>query len=959
MCILVFCLFESWLAAAEPVPESALLNEPPASPAEHDWRFVELLAAPMEWHAQWTREAAVAGEASLRDGVEIQADFPDAEGVLDTAYADLNQFFASVGLVMGGPFRIITERTPMPKYETFRIAVSERACRIQANDTEGIRRGIFLLEDRLMQADGPFLQIGEELRSPFVQSRISRCFFGPIKRPPKNRDELLDEVDYYPDGYLNRLAHDGVNGLWLTIEFKDLCKTSLTEEVSPEREQRLAKLRKTVAKCRRYGIKTFLFCIEPRAMTPDNPLLSAHPELVGGTMGASNRLFCPFSETAQLYLYEAMHDIFSEVPGLGGLINISFGERATTCLSGADENWRINCPTCAEKEPWEIVHAALSAMERGMHAANPDARLISWLYVPENGTGRQWATFEPVIEIARHTPPGVTVQYNFESGGRKVQFGKERHAGDYWLSYVGPSDIFTSIASAAVSSGAEMCAKLQACCSHEVATVPYVPVPSLLYRKYQQMRALGVTSVMQCWYFGNMPCMMNRAAARELAFAGEALPEEEFLLNLARTDWGPVHAPRVVRAWRLFAEAYDHYPLTNAFQYYGPMQDGVVWPLHLRPVHLPLAPTWKLEYPPSGDRIGECFSGTHTFAEVLELCGDMSDTWKRGCDVLVELQPQFAGNPERLRDITVAEALGIQFRSGYNILRFYDLREQLLYGPPETKAAALDELRGIVGEEIDNSLRMAKLCEANSFLGFHAEAEGYKYFPAKLHWRVALLRELLDTEFAEAERALAAGEALFGAFCGMADDPFAYRSRAVPESFAAGWQDDSAWEPLSGETENHNALLTPNEPATSWRAVHDGTALYLDVACPPSDTWRALSVTLHLQSAHVYPRRTFQLDINGRRNTRLGWLFPELEWEAATAEVDGIRTFRFRIPFGVFGGEYDPARPLRLDVQVLHASRDGSSHRTQSWIPPTPASPMARLGYGNEDPSEMGWLWAE
>ena len=61
-------------------------------------------------------------------------------------------------------------------------------------------------------------------KKPWIENRITRCFFGPIKRPPYNRDELMDDVDYYPDAYLDRLAREGVNGLWLTIEFKDFSK---------------------------------------------------------------------------------------------------------------------------------------------------------------------------------------------------------------------------------------------------------------------------------------------------------------------------------------------------------------------------------------------------------------------------------------------------------------------------------------------------------------------------------------------------------------------------------------------------------------------------------------------------------------------------------------------------------------------------------------------------------------
>ncbi|MCP4642211.1 MAG: hypothetical protein GY851_17335 [bacterium] len=926
---------------------AAPAEEPPLSPGEADWGFVDALAAPMTWHPHWTRAAKTDGEVSLKGGVWVDARFPDTDGVLETAYDDLDRFFACVDVSIDGPFPIVTERVSTAKPETFALAVSETECRIQANDAEGIRRGVFFLEDELMRADGPFLTIGDTLRSPSIHTRISRCFFGPIKRPPMNRDELLDDMDYYPDGYLNRLAHDGVNGLWLTIEFKDLCKTSLLPNASPDRDRRLEKLRKTVAKCQRYGIKVFLFTIEPYYMMADNPLLQAHPELGGAKFGESGRLFCPFSDAAQTYLREALHSIFSEVPGLGGLINISYGEAPTTCLSEADADWRIDCPICSTKEPWEIHSAALSAMERGMHEAAPDAKLISWLYAAEHRPG---AGFEPLADMARHTPPGVIVQYNFESGGSKRQLGRERHASDYWLSYVGPSEAFRIIADALGDDAAGLSAKIQACNSHEVASVPYIPVPGQLFGKYRAMRDLNVATVMQCWYFGNLPSVMNRAAASALPFAKDDLSEDEFLLDLARRDWMPDDVPQVVKAWRLFAEAYDNYPLTNAFQFYGPMHDGVVWPLHLQPVQRVLGPTWRLDYPMSGDRIGECFSGTHTYSEVLELCRNMCETWNRGLEVLRVLKPRYAREPERLMDISVAEALGIQFRSGHNILRFYDLREQLLYGPAEARSTTLQVLRAIVDEEIKNSTDLAGLCEGNAFLGFHSEAEGYKYLPAKLHWRAKLLRRLLDTEFPEAERAVAAGEDVFPSLSGMADDSFGYRCRPAPESFASAWRTDAAWQALSSEAGASDARLTPDEPASTWQAAHDDDAIYLNVECAGSEHVRPLSATVHMQSAHIYPRRTFQVDETGECNPVLGWRFAVTDWEADARTTDGRQTFRFRIPFDVFGGEWDPARPMRINVRLESASL------VQTWAPLAPTPPLNRLGYWTEDPTEMGWL---
>lgn len=928
------------------------IPDPPPSPPPGEWAFVDALAAPMVRVSHWTRMQKQDGEADLSAGVRVEMGFPDPDRILDTAYEDLQAFSRDMGLPADGPYRILTEQMPTPKFETFNLVVTEDACRIQAGDTEGIRRGIYFLEDLLLGAEGPFLPLGETQRSPFISTRISRCFFGPIKRPPKNKDELLDEVDYYPDGYLNRIAHDGVNGLWLTIEFKDLCKTLLTTVTDPDRERRLEKLRRTVAKCRRYGIKVFLFCIEPRVMTPDNPLLKDHPELGSKTTPGGGLLFCPFSDAAQTYLYEAMHDIFTQAPGLGGLINISFGERSTTCLSAADENWRVLCPVCAEKAPGEILHASLSAMERGMHAANPEAKLISWLYVPGNGTGVQRST-EPLQDIARRTPPGVICQYNFESDGTKMQLGRERHAGDYWLSYIGPSEAFTSIAAAAAEGGVELGAKLQACNSFEVTTAPYVPVPGNLYRKYAEMRRLGVTSVMQCWYIGSLPSLMNRAAAAVLPFAPQGLTEEEFLLDLARRDWGPAQAERVVRAWRLFAEAYDNYPLTNAFQYYGPMHDGVVWPLHLKPVHRNLSPVWKLEFPPSGDRIGECFSGSHTLEEMLTLCGRLSDGWREGLQALLELAPLYENDPARRLDISVAQALDIQFRTGYNILRFYELRERLLYDSDASKAALLDEARAIAEEEIETATRLAALCEINPFLGFQAEAEGYTYHPAELRWRVERLRDMLNTEFPEAAAAIAAGEPVFPEQSGLAEGLLSYPCKRVSADFASGWQEDAAWESLPRVPGPSDAF------PWSWQAACDGEYLYVRADCASSERWRPVAVAVAVEPTHIYPRRTFRGDVHGKRAVRQGWLVPDAPWDFAPTEAEGKQAFRLRIPLTAFQGEADAARPMRINVEISALSHDQKDQTARSWAPSSGSAVQARLGYGNDDPEKMGWLRME
>ena len=316
----------------------------------------------------------------------------------------------------------------------------------------------------------------------------------------------MNDIDYYPDEYLSRLAREGVNGLWLTITFKDICETSITKQ-SPDAPRRLLKLRTTVAKCLRYGIKTWVFCIEPRAWFDSNPCPGCAPELQGPcTTYALNsgcgqeRSFCPKSKTAEKYLYESANYLFREVPGLGGMLTISHGERTTSCLSTLSKfslSGKVLCDKNCDWLPSDIIAHTLEPMARGMRDANPEAELISWIYQPNAEQLAPW-----IYTLPSKLPESVSLAYNFESGVSKTQLGRIRIGGDYWLSCTGPSDRFSRMAEAARTSKCGFAAKLQVSCSHEDATVPYIPAPGLLYEKYHAMKKTGVKHVIMCF-----PCL--------------------------------------------------------------------------------------------------------------------------------------------------------------------------------------------------------------------------------------------------------------------------------------------------------------------------------------------------------------------------------------------------------------------------------------------------------------------
>ena len=129
-------------------------------------------------------------------------------------YADIDRFFNVYG-IGGDRFPIFIEKGETEKFEAYVIEIAADKITVTADDTEGVRRALIYIEDELRRREGAFLEPATVKRAPHLRRRITRCFFSPINRPPKNGDELSDDIDYYPEEYLNRLMHDGANGVWI------------------------------------------------------------------------------------------------------------------------------------------------------------------------------------------------------------------------------------------------------------------------------------------------------------------------------------------------------------------------------------------------------------------------------------------------------------------------------------------------------------------------------------------------------------------------------------------------------------------------------------------------------------------------------------------------------------------------------------------------------------------------
>lgn len=758
--------------------------------------FIDRLLRPVheEKPHRWNTRGAKDGELYIKS-VSLREDFPDPEGLLCTAYADFRLFLKTTDTPEddgGTPIKTVFAETDCR--EAYKITVTENEVTVAAGDTEGIRRAIIYIEDEMLRREGPFLPLGTIERRPFIRSRISRCFFAPPSHASNEGmvNELASDIDYYPEEYLNRLAHDGINALWIGASFHDILKSDVIPECGADSERRLKKLGSIVEKCRRYGIGIYLFSIEP-ASGYSNPHLEKHPELLGsrGRYGDTH-LFCPSTEGCQKYIKDAITRLFTAIPNLAGFMGITTGE----CLSGCGSNYIFECPRC--KERFGSHAATLAATEKmivdAMKEVAPNAEFISWTY-----NQRVWDR-KTLRETCELRDGSVIHMQNFEDFAKPVQLGRKRIAMDYWLSFTGPGEIMAESLAVNRRRGIRTYAKIQACSSHEISTVPYVPVPGILYDKYKFMKENGISGVVQCWYFGNYPCMMNKAAC-ELSFEPFFDKKSDFLKHMAGIYWGS-DAEDAAAAWEKFEEGYRNFPVSVSFEWFGPMQDSPAAPLHLIPADHPMPSTWLICDPVGGDRIGECLTDGHTFSEAIELATRMCKGFDEGNAIFKGLDD--GGNYTRFEQKSVAKALDVLFGSGLNILRFYELRHRLglCKGDPDT---VLAELEAIVNEEKENSQKLIDLCEKDSRLGYHSEAHGYKFFDEKLKWRMGELDKCLETEFPEVRERIEKGLSPLSFYDGEESAAVVRSTDETPTPFVGG---ERSYTSVSLNEENGIITLT-------------------------------------------------------------------------------------------------------------------------------------------------------
>ncbi len=91
---------------------------------------------------------------------------------------------------------------------SFKIIVQLQEIHIVGRDLEGLRQAFYQLQDQMEERRGPYLTLGPVRSQTMLHPRYVYSYFALYGDP------LMEEqVDPFPDGFLDRLARVGVNGV--------------------------------------------------------------------------------------------------------------------------------------------------------------------------------------------------------------------------------------------------------------------------------------------------------------------------------------------------------------------------------------------------------------------------------------------------------------------------------------------------------------------------------------------------------------------------------------------------------------------------------------------------------------------------------------------------------------------------------------------------------------------------
>ncbi len=565
---------------------------------------------------------------------------------------------------------------------------------------------------------------------------------------PRIWRSIAGSVESYTNDVLAGIASEGFTGIWLFCLLPDLMASRVFPELNrPGAAQRLAAIQALIDRAAGHGLGVYLYFNDPAGVDIDHPFWATHAGLKGVEKWHKYAL-CTSTPEVQTFFSDAVASVMNPLRGLGGVILITACEDLTHCWSKSAVRKGApppTCPRCRDREPADII-LELIRIWADIRASHPTPfRILAWNW--------EWAYYyaDPQTEIVMRLPAGVELLLGFEMGGERDWQGRTIPVGEYSLSYAGPGKQFVMTREAVRTSGIPVHAKIEINNTHELCSVPNLPVLATLHTRFAAMTALDTAGFLGCWSMGARPSLNTAAMRLFISDPASFKDEQVFLDALARDYFGLKKTEPIVEAWRAFSTAFPHYPFSISMLYNGPHNDAPARAFSLHYTGKPIGRSWCADEP--GDDLAGTLKAffadgsSFTLDDIIAGFSRIRDCWEAALPAYaasLALAPGISEEQRRHRneERSVACMLAIQFSSIVNVFRFYRERLRVMREHGLTPPCTLPPdpaLIAIMREEIASVSRALPLVEADPRLGYNQDIGGYKYNGAMIRAKIAAM----------------------------------------------------------------------------------------------------------------------------------------------------------------------------------------------------------------------------
>ncbi len=556
--------------------------------------------------------------------------------------------------------------------------------------------------------------------------RFIYSFFAPFGDPL-----LHPELDPFPEGLLQKLARQGINGVWLHVVLHQLTSSKIFPELGTGHETRLKNLRTLAKRAEKYGIKIYLYMNEPRAMPPS--FFKGREDL----MGYQNQEFATLCTSVPLvrqWTKESLTSVFKQVPELGGVFTITGSENLTNCWSKQQGNL---CPRCSKRKPAEVIAEINRTIAEGVWESNPDAKVIVWDWGWPDGIA--WGKNRWAADIIKQLPDNVYHMSVSEWSKPIDRGGVKTTVGEYSISVVGPGPRAKRLWDLSKKRNLKTIAKVQVNNTWELSAIPYLPVMNLVAKHIKNLQKVSVDGLMLSWSLGGYPSP-NLDLVRYIQDHPSSTISQS-LLAIATNRYGEKSARDVLKAWDIFSSAFTEFPYGLSV-YTAPMNYGPANPLYIKPTGKKAT---MLGFP--FDNLDK-WKGVYPKEILANQFEKLAEKWKKGLPYFKQAIKK-AETPSQkanaIEDHRFATTAWIHYKSVANQIRFIMARDRLLKEDPGQKDTKIKLIEDIARDEIQLSKQMYQISKEDSRIGYEA-SNHYYYFPLDFVEKVINCEYIINTK---------------------------------------------------------------------------------------------------------------------------------------------------------------------------------------------------------------------